>query len=81
LVGDPKIAYLNSVDVDVPCLLYVRVFEIPDEALRYEDVDDASLLDSERFEANGFRELQTLMDRLGVDASALGFKADTGYPL
>jgi hypothetical protein len=74
-------AYLNSVDLDVPCLLQVRTFEIPDAALCYEDVDDSSILDNERFKVNGFRELQSLLDRLAVDASALTFKSDTGYPI
>jgi len=77
----PRIAYLNSVDVNIECSLLVRVFEIADDALNYDDVDDSALLDSERFKVNGFQDLQRLMDRLGVDTSTLAFKAETQYPL
>ena|SRR5450432_2300853 len=77
----PQLAYLNSTDLDGRCSLRVRTFEIADVELKYEDVDDSVILDSERFSPNSFRELQALIDRLEVDASTLTFKANSGYPL
>jgi hypothetical protein len=77
----PTTAYRNSVDLDIPCSLQVRTFEIPDDALKYEDIDDSAILDGVRFKVHGFQELQALLYRLGVDPAVLAFKADTGYPL
>ena len=62
--------------------VHVRTFEVDNHILeRNHAAIHESVVDIGRFEVNGTRELEALLERLGVDPAALEHKTGTGYPL